>query len=407
MFGVSFGAGFALHARKMKTGIFVLGMVGVLSFAQGEPVAGGSAHHHALSIARDEARIRAGISDQEPWVGLIGDSGITGAATSLDLDPNFWSLGKLIANFLGESRRTVQIADPARVPGLADFGIADQERLSPLVRVVYSQAEFQEAVKDGRRYEKNLEAKGNLRLDIPEYSFGYLLARGLGVPAERIVLTAQDGRRVGAILEQAERLREVSPSMPSLLLISFTANDLCGDELQGSLEAFRAQFRAEVHRQLHGLISGYRPHPKLGTRVVITAPLDVPQILTNENLLAQEVDFQGRGRIACGEIRENRAAITSLGAKMQETLVSMCRSIVPTSRHNVATIQKIRAFQNEQIEVWREVVAQLPETSGWSFEVRDENRAPRFAKGDLANDCFHPGPGAHAKIARELLRALK
>lgn len=398
--------GFALHARKMKTGIFVLGMVGLLNFAHAEPLAGLSAHNHTHSILRDEARIRAGISDQEPWVGLIGDSGITGAATSIDLDPNFWSLGRLIGNFLWESRRTVQIADPARVPGLQDFGIADQERLSPLVRVVYSKAEFQEAVNDGRRYEKNLEAKGSLRLDIPEYSFGYLLARGLGIPAERIVLTAQDGRRVGAILEQAERLKEVSSSMPSLLIISFTANDLCGDELKGSLEAFRAQFRGEVQKQLHGLIAGSRPHPKLGTRVVILAPLDVPQILTNENLLSQEVNFQGRGPMACGEIRENRAAASSLGAKMQETLVSMCRSIVPTSRHDTASIQKIQAFQREQIEVWREVVAQLPQTPGWSFEVRDENRKPLFVKGDLANDCFHPGPGAHSKIARELLRVL-
>lgn len=391
----------------MKSKVLLSSLLVLSNFARAESTVQGGVHFNPATIARDEARIRAAISDQEPWVGLIGDSGITGAATSLDLQPNFWSLGSLIASFLGESRRTVQIADPARVPGLSGFGISDQGRLSPLVRVVYSQDEFAEAIKDGRRYEKNLEAKGSLRLDIPEYSFGYLTARGLGIPAERIVLAAQDGRRVGAILEQMKRLREVFETMPSLILVSFSANDLCGNELAGSLEAFRAQFRAEVQKQLHGMVQGFKPHPRLGTRVVILTPLDVPQILTNENLLSQEVDFQGRGPIQCGEIRENRAASSQMGAKMQETLVSMCKSIVPTSRHNAAHIQKIQAFQAQQIEVWREVVAQLPRAEGWSFEVRDESRRAQFARGDLANDCFHPGPSAHAKIARELLQVLK
>lgn len=386
----------------MRTGVFLL-LMGVFAGARAEPVASLNAHFNAATIARDEARIRAGISDREPWVGLIGDSGITGAATSLELQPNFWSLGSLIASFLGESRRTVQIADPARVPDRQrDFGIHDEGRLSPLVRVVYSQEEFARAVADGRRYEKNLEAKGSLRLDIPEYSFGYLYARRLGVPAERIVLAAQDGRRVGSILEQMKRLNEVSATLPSLILVSFTANDLCGDELKGSLEDFRAGFRAEVTKQLRGMLAGFRPHPALGTRVMIVAPLDVAQILTNPELLAQRVDFQGRGPVACGDIRENRAVADALGQKMQETLVSMCRAIVPTSRHDTAALRKIQDFQAAQIEVWRAALAELPPAAGWSFELREESRRPRFTTGDLANDCFHPGPAAHAKIAREL-----
>lgn len=387
--------------------------------APAEATATISGHFSAETIAQSEARIRSGISSREPWVGIIGDSGITGAATGLDLQPNAWSLGALIAQFLGESRRTVQLADPSRVPGIQRFGINDEKRLSPLVRVVYSQDEFRRAAAEGRRYEKNLEAKGSLRLDIPEYSFAYLTARALGVPAHRVVLAAQDGRQIGAITEQLQRLGEVSDAMPSLLLMSFTANDLCGDELAGPLADFRASFKAQARMQLRQMIQRFRAHPGLGTRVVILAPLDVAQILTNPDLLAQRINFQGRGdgEVTCRDLREQRAAQSDLGHQMQNALISMCRSILPTRPDDALGIQKIRDFQSAQIEVWREAIAETaaefrlsttkPGPGEWSLEFIESVRDPRFSAGDLANDCFHPGPAAHAKIAEALLRRLR
>ncbi len=410
-----FGSGFAnlpvmknypsiplLALSTLTVGLQLLGGIG-----HAEPLALNSAHNNQSSIQLQHRQIRATISEQEPWLGLVGDSAMTGAATSVDINPNFWSLGALVKNFILESKRTVQIADPARIPNLREFGVSDEEPLIPLVRVMYSQEEFQNAVTDGRRFDINVESKGSLRLDIPEYSFGYLVGRGLGFPAERIVLVAQDGRRVGEIYKQMKRFGEISATLPSKILVSFSANDLCGDELAGGIEKFELDFMAEIRKQLKLTVENLKPLPRLGTKMVILAPLDVPQILTNPSLLAQKVDFQGRGPLACGDIRTNKSAQSDLGVKMKETLVSMCRAVIQTQPNDTLRIQKIMDFQRAQIRAWESVIAEIEDAPGFSFSFLRESRAAQFEKGDLANDCFHPGPGAHSKIGLAILKALK
>lgn len=350
-----------------------------------------------------EQRIRDGISADEPWLGLVGDSSITGAATSLDLQPSWFTLAGVVLEFLGESIPESQQADIRRIPFANTFVL--NGRMDPAVRVLYSQKEFQQAKAEGREIELNLESKGSLRLDIPEYSFGYLTGRRLGFPAHRIVLVGQNGQRVDSIYKQMGRFSELSPTLPSHLIIMYTANDVCGDEVDQPLERFKLDFETRIRKELDQAIANLTPHT-LGTKVVVVAPLDVAQLLTNEELFKQVVDFQGYSTATCGELRKGTVKDSLLGREMQKTLHGMCRAILGTDPNDGDRIGRIRQFQLAQISIWKKILASYQNTPKWSFQFTEASRKPRFQLGDVANDCFHPGPGAHSRIAIEVSNEL-
>ena len=389
----------------MKITSFLLNFALLISMpAQAEPTDSISSHQNqSVGKALIKERVRKGISDQEPWVGLVGDSGITGAASSSDIQPNWLNLLSLVSSFALESKMTVQIAHASRVPHAGQFGLYGD--LEPLVRVVYSMEEFEAARSKGELTKINLEAKASLRLDIPEYSFGYLTARAMGVPANRVVLVAQDGKTVSTIFRQMKRFGEVSDTLPSHIFVSYSANDICGDELNMPLADFETGFRHTLRQQLDLVTQNLKPHPTLGTRVIVMAPLDVVQLLTNRDLFNQEIRLEGNQNATCGDIRLNADSQSSLQKEMKKTLKGMCRSILSIHPSDKSQIARLSLVQDRQISIWKSVLREY-QIDGWTFEFNDRTRRPIFESGDLANDCFHPGPGAHSKIALELLKSL-
>ncbi|ODS51048.1 MAG: hypothetical protein ABS42_00495 [Bdellovibrio sp. SCN 50-8] len=360
-----------------------------------------------ITPASAQAQPGGGPYAEEQWLGLLGDSGISGAATSSSLKMTWDSLGKLAFDTVATLNDIKSpAADVSQIPNASSFGLKD--RAEPLQRVIFSKKEKDEAGKD--RPKLNLREKSSSLIDIPEYSYGYLTGRALGLPANRIVMVAQDGQRVGSIYLQMQRFVDVAANLPSHVLVSFSANDICGTELDGSKEEFVNDFKKTAIREFELVMRNMKAHPKLGTKFIIMAPLDVPQVLTNERLLQQKIAFEGAGEKSCQEVRHRTVAKNELGNLMQNTMTDMCKAIVGLTPNDKGRIDKIRTFQEAQIATWKEIVDELNKkvdrSQGWAFEFNDSTRRPEYQAGDLANDCFHPGPKAHAKIATELIKSL-
>lgn len=348
-------------------------------------------------------RARQSVSGEQPWIGLVGDSGITGAVTAENIQPRASSLLGWVASFAFSSDSTPD-AKAERSEFARSMGWSGN--LPPLTRIVYSQDEWNEARSKGSPRTLSLEARASLAVDIPEYSYGYLVGRALGMSPERIVLVAQDGKRVNAISTQMRRFRAVSPHLPSLIFVSFSANDICGEEATQPTRTFREHFKRQIMEQWQLVLRSERPHPQ-GTRVVIMAPLNVTSPLFDESLLSQEVQFQGGAKTTCREIRRQEAAQDALGRELQKGLTSMCRGLLSPTNDPEGLRRKIVELQAAQREVWQEVVRELPATQGWKFEYSDIPYNVRFQTGDLAHDCFHPGPGGHSRIAQELYPSMR
>src|SRR6185312_15691158 len=102
------------------------------------------------------AQVNRTLIHPDHWLAIVGDSGVTGAASNPNLAPTFPKLFSLLYNFVTE--------EPW--PASPD----------PLTRVFYSHREYEDA-----NLKSLLKAQMDLfaRLDVPENSFGYKVGRDL------------------------------------------------------------------------------------------------------------------------------------------------------------------------------------------------------------------------------------
>ncbi len=176
------------------------------------------------------------ISNPDHWMAIVGDSAATGAVSSPKLKPK-------LSNLLPKALRVLTIGGDV-VPRLKYIPNPEKYNLSsPLERVsrpTYSAADYLDALADNNVAELNRNARAARVIDTPEYSFGYFVGRSLGIKGSDIVMTAQDGQRVDSIAKQFRRIYELYQStLPPLILISFTANDLCDEGIFGDSTASR------------------------------------------------------------------------------------------------------------------------------------------------------------------------
>lgn len=341
-----------------------------------------------------------------PWMVIVGDSGTTGAATGPETTAEWWNLAGTAAKFfLWENRRTDVEAQYQDFPNPEFFNITDP--VQPLTRVFYSDKEFRDAKAKSKHYKLNLEAKGSMKLDVEEYGFGYLVGRRLGIDPQNIILVGKDGTRISTIAQQFQRIYETgATTLPPVVFISFTANEMCHPNIfKKSIEDLRADYLKILRDQLGKVVANNKPHPN-GTRIIALAPLDAIQVFTDKNLLRQEVDFHGAGKVSCGSVRDGSAAQGELGKKMLKQLESMCRAVLSTRMDDHERIDYLRRLHASYVSAWPEALAEVqalsPKNLTWEFA--EEVRQIPLEVGDLANDCFHPSVKFHAKIARTLLR---
>lgn len=340
------------------------------------------------------------------WMAIVGDSGVTGAASDLRIEPNAWNLFGHVLTFALNSRMTANVPPLEDFPNPERFGI---DRVEPLTRVLYSPREFVEAKVKGDGYvrELNLAAKAALALDVAEHGAGYMIGRALKMSGRDIVLVGQDGKRVEAIPIQFERIFAMqTETLPPLVLVHFTANDFCDERIfSESVEARRSQFARSLGEAWAKTEPFLKPHP-LGTRIVVFPPLEVANVLTNQRLLSQKVYLQGQGETSCRQIREGAALDGFKSAALVHALSKMCASVLRTRPSDSDRIQRIREIQRAFDGVWKTQIDRLNvQYAGLnlSWHYPDSARSLKGEAGDLANDCFHPGVRGHARYAEVLM----
>jgi hypothetical protein len=351
---------------------------------------------------------QADVNASPTWMAIIGDSTVTGAATNPSLEPYFLNLLDFV--FRIDLIYPDSIAAYENYPSPLEFHIAPGP-IPRLHRITYSKREYGEAQAKGNGALIDLRGGSKLSraLDTAEYSFGYLIGRGLGVPANKIVLVAQDGKKITSMADQVERIFDTgSPTLPPILLISYGLNDICHpNDVAEEVSKFKARFKQTVFEQVSNLVA--KAPDSNGTTVMISAPLDATNLMDNEELLSQKISFQSdlvfHQEITCKDLRDKTFADRSdQEVKMRQILISECRGLRGPTPDMAGRVRKVRELQNAQMEAWREVIESLQtKAPGFHLIFADSIRKIHFASGDLANDCFHPSIAAHTKIARQFL----
>lgn len=336
------------------------------------------------------------IKDTNKWIAVVGDSVTTGAVTGEGISATIPSLKTMFGDFFSSQR----------------FSLTKSVADAP-TRVFYSSSEFQRAP----WYKKifiNFGAKASLRLDSPENSFGYKLGRSWGVHASDIVIVGQDGAKVSDIPWQLSRILEMRPAdkklpaeLPPLVLISFTANDLCDVEvLEKPLEVLKIEFTQELSKAWHNAHNVLRGNSR-GTDFIVLAPLDVTALITNGEIQAKSIIYEGRGSISCSDVHMGPASQTLGGRIMDRTLGLMCPSVTQTTHLEFEKIKRLKDLQLAMIDVWKKQINLLNaqyNSKKMNWSLVEEVRSLNFTGDDIAPDCFHPSSSGHEKIAAEVLK---
>ncbi len=338
------------------------------------------------------------ISDTNKWLAIVGDSGATGAVASPRLKPKLDDLGKFIFDDSQSDARKEDIPSPEK------YNITE-DRPAPLTRILFSNTEIKAAdPKQAAATERAAQ-----KLDINQYSWGYLTGRKLGIKPADMVMVAQDGTRVDSIATQFQRIKDInSGNFPPLILVSFNANDLCDESvLTANIDELVGKYETTIKEQMEKALAGGKAHPNK-TRIVVLAPLDVANVISHPALLGQKIDFQGRGQIECRSLREGNVEGT-LAAETRTKLLGMCKAVLDTKPDDAPRIKRISDLSAGFTTAWSKLVGEFNQkysSLGFQFEFTDSVRKVNFEAGDLANECFHPGIKAHVKIADQVLSFL-
>lgn len=370
--------------------IFVAGAIAVTSCRKKEDIINQNATPPAATK----------ISNPDQWMAIVGDSGATGAVASPRLKPKLEDLGKFIFD---DSQSDARKED---IPSAEKYKITE-DRPAPLSRVLYSNQELSKM--DSK--EAGAAEKATQKLDISQYSWGYLTGRQMGIMAKDIVMVAQDGTRVDSLATQFQRIKDVNPAnLPPYILISYNANDLCDESvLTANVDETIGKYEKTVREQMEKALGDTKAH-KNKTRIVVLAPLDVANVITNPNILAQKIDFEGKGEIECRTLREGKGMEGALTAETRNKLLGMCKAVLDTKPDDQPRIQRLTDLSQGFSTAWSKLVGEFNQkygARGFQFEFMDTIRKIDFQTGDVANECFHPSAKAHAKIADQLIPFLE
>lgn len=335
------------------------------------------------------------LTDTDHWLALVGDSGITGAASATDINAtveNLWGHVSQIHRPIAELRQMPKVVDP-------------------LTRVLYSKNEFLNAGWWLGPWLLNVGAKLALTLDTHEHSFGYRVGRALGVRSEDIVLVGQDGVRIDTIAQQLERVFEMQTStLPPLILLSYTANDMCDVRvLTDPLDVWVERFRGALEKTWLDAEPFLRAHAR-GTKIMVLSPLNLDNVILNTSILKQKILVEGQGQITCEEVRTATPQFSPGPWLILRILNLMCPSVTSTIRDQGDRVQRLQDLQRGFIAAWRQEIKSLNskyKDRGIEWVFLDEVFNLQFTTGDVGHDCFHPSAAGHAKIADLILRKLK
>lgn len=344
-------------------------------------------------------------ADESPtegfWMAIVGDSSTTGAATSPAIKADFKKLGQqaLDAMTTGQGRPVSLTRQDFPDPDY--FHITDPVQAP--ARIYPEDLKQKKATKFWDKFRLGTQKKITQQIDTEEFSFGYLIGRRLNLKPEQIFIAGKDGAGIRSMAYQFHLIKKAKGGLPPLILVSYVANDICSPKaMDESLGSYMDRFRQKLSKQIQK-IQRMKP-AEGGTIVMVLAPLDLTNLLTNQELLSQTIDFQGHN-LTCEQVRIGNAPGGALGKQMQHVLSGECRGILNPETLTSEKIDKLKALQQAQIDIWSQLVADLPKSGrGFQWYLAPSTHQIQFERGDLANDCFHPSKTGQARIAKDLLK---
>jgi hypothetical protein len=362
---------------------------------------------HDTYVAQRLARLRdAGyltpyrVPTAGPTFGILGDSLAAGAVADLKLEAN---LITLILRAVFDIPRVVNssMAKSGQLLQSKEFAALKKRPLMPLTRIFDTPQDHKTGWK---RWGEN---QGSAYVDCPQCSFAYLLARDLGIAPQNIFLSAQDGTRVSSIHKQMQRLELPLQHLPDYIVISFTANDFCGEEnAQVSGAQKYQEYVQEMVKQLTDSLKDFKPAPS-GTHILVVASADVVNLLTNKDVLDKVISYwvpfeKLPYQVTCRDLRKETVPWT-------EKLAQMCPLILKTDPDDASGVAKVAELHDAVVRAQRDAATQTQQWidanhlgAQFSIAFTDQILATKFTKDDVANECFHPSIRGHEKIALQL-----
>lgn len=347
-------------------------------------------------------------------VAVLGDSLSTGAASHPALVYDGEALWRVFTGKVSVAPRREDLPPEASVPQAGE--LAPPRRLWPTSREFFGGPDWV--------YRNALQVLSRTYLDTEEYSWGYLMGMGLGVPAQDILIAGEDGARVEHIPRQLDRVLAATDGvLPERVLIMFTGNDLCGLSLDQVTTA--QAFEEALDAGFAYLLTNGTPAPG-GTEVRLLSYLGVLQLLNDEGILSKPVDAFGAAT-TCRALRANgyhaRAVQDALakprtaeypfafGLFMPPNPAAFCPTLFgdPSRDADERTgflANRVRAYREAEARSVQKIQA-VAAQRGVKITFRHVTATAEvlFDGADIAADCFHLSPTGQLKVARAALKS--
>jgi lysophospholipase L1-like esterase len=349
-------------------------------------------------------------------VAILGDSLSTGAGTH----PNLEFDSRVLWNVFNGT--TDMAVTTALVP--PDFqdvtaGLIAPQRLGPSTR--------ENDGGSGWIWHNVIQVMSARALETPTLSYGYLLGRKLGFPANEILLAGENGTTSKHSWLHAARVVEArGRELPTKIVIFYTGNDLCTQSIEEIIEG--KDYGQELLKSMKYLTLNGHSDPK-GTQIYIPGFLPVTSFLHEPSILSHKIRLHGE-EVTCQEARTRMFGPKIVDPKVLaaapkepevEPEFALFRAVMPPnpvllcptffgpgredSAHQSQLANRVRSFREWQ----RKAVAEFNEWRGLKFPGNnisavyvEETEAIKFDGQDVAGDCFHLSARGHAKIANAM-----
>ena len=348
-------------------------------------------------------------------VAVLGDSLATGAATHPALAFDAKVLWDIFDGRLGVIPRASDI--PAGGPWNLSDPLPAPIRLWPSKREYFGGPDWV--------FRNMMQSVARTYLDTEEYSWGYLVTSGLGIPPSQLLIAAENGARVEAIPRQLDRVLDATGGeLPAKILLMYTGNDLCGPTAAEATSA--KEYGAHLQKGFGYLLRNGKAS-KAGTDVYLLSHLGVLQLLYAEPILAKKIRAFG-SESTCGELRAHSFLPKDpttydpglpphawwFGMMMPPNPAAYCPTLFGAhgSQKEKEEIlsslaNRIRDYREiEGLEIARAMDIAAKAGLAVRFHYVTGTADLKFSGEDIAQDCFHLAPSGQAKVARAVLRQM-
>jgi hypothetical protein len=346
---------------------------------------------------------------------VLGDSLATGAATHPAMAFDAKVLWDIFDGRLGIAPKLEDL--PPGGPWIRPEPLDEPQRLWPSVREFFGGPDWV--------FRNMMQTIARTYLDTEEYSWGYMVARGLGLPAKNLMIAAENGARMEAMPRQIDRVLDATAGgMPDRILMMFTGNDLCGPNIDQITSA--ADYESALKNGFAYLLRNGKPSAR-GTDVYLLSHLGILQLLYEESIVAKPVRAFG-AELTCGALRQqgyvpkDPTAYDSglpvdawwFGMVMPPNPAAYCPTLFgfqsrsETREELTNTLaNRIRSYRESESRAIQGASEQA-QKSGTSVRFHHVTATAdlRFVGEDIGQDCFHLSPKGQGKVAGAVLKEM-